>query len=331
MSNTEHRRLKIIDSHTGGEPTRVVVGWPEDVTGLDTGSLIERRTLLADRYDWIRSACINEPRGHDAMVGALLCQPVNKDCVAGVIFFNNVGYLNGCVHGSIGVAVSLHHLGRVGLGKHLIETPVGIVEVEIAAEGSVTVMNVPSYRHLKDVAVNVPCYGVVTGDVAWGGNWFFLTQADDTDSAPVVKSDNIPELFSYSAAIVHALADQGITGGDGGVIDHVEVFGEATTGVSDSRSFVLCPGLQYDRSPCGTGTSAKLACLHADGKLKPGETWRQASILDTVFECRLEELDNGRITPIISGTAFVNGEASLIIQDHDPFRYGIRPALQMNH
>lgn len=324
-------QLKVIDSHTGGEPTRVVVGWPENVIGLETGTLMERRRLLAERYDWIRSACINEPRGHEAMVGALLCQPVDKNCVAGVIFFNNVGYLNGCVHGTIGVAVTLLHMGRVGLGKHLIETPVGIVAVDIAEGGSVTVTNVPSYRHLHAIKLDVPRYGIVTGDVAWGGNWFFLTHADDVELAPEVKYDNISELTNYSAAIVQALAYYGITGGDGGVVDHVEVFGSPTAGVSDSRSFVLCPGLQYDRSPCGTGTSAKLACLHADGKLKPGQIWRQASILDTVFEGRVEELEDGRITPIISGTAFVNSEASLLIQDLDPFRYGIRPAPQMNH
>ncbi|MBK1831537.1 proline racemase family protein [Verrucomicrobiaceae bacterium R5-34] len=325
MSNPEQRYLQVIDSHTGGEPTRMVIDWPEDVTGLDTGTMMERRSLLAERYDWIRSACINEPRGHDAMVGALLCKPVNPDCVAGIIFFNNTGYLNGCLHGTIGVAVSLLHLGMISEGNHLIETPVGTVEAQVDASGSVTVRNVPSYRYRRAAQVDVPGYGVVTGDIAWGGNWFFLTEADDHDFAPAVKYKNISALTSYGVAVVQALADQGITGADGGEIDHLEIFGEATDEASDSRNFVLCPGLEYDRSPCGTGTSAKLACLYADGKLKPGETWRQASILDTIFEGQVEELDGEQITPIVSGTAYVTGEAKLIIPSEDPFRYGIRP------
>ncbi|MGB0991182.1 MAG: proline racemase family protein [Akkermansiaceae bacterium] len=319
MSNSGKSHLKVIDSHTGGEPTRVVVALPDSVSGLETGSLMARRERLAEEYDWIRSACINEPRGHDAMVGALLCQPVNPDCVAGVIFFNNVGYLNGCIHGTIGLTVTLAHMGRISTGQHRIETPVGEVIAELHADGTVSVANVPSYRYLENKTIDVPGYGNVTGDIAWGGNWFFLTD----DYAGDISPANITDLTHYSSAIVQALAAQNITGEDGGEIDHIEVFGAPTPGVSNSRSFVLCPGLAYDRSPCGTGTSAKLACLHADGKLKPGEVWKQASVLNTVFEGRVEELENGRVTPIISGAAFVNSEATLIVQDEDPFKHGI--------
>lgn len=322
MSNTDNRQLSIIDSHTGGEPTRVVVRWPSEVVGLNQGSLMERKALLADQYDWLRTSSINEPRGHDAMVGALLCQPVNPECVAGVIFFNNVGYLNGCIHGTIGLTVTLAYLGKISAGKHRIETPVGEVIAELHEDGRVTVANVPSYRYKANVAVETESYGRVSGDVAWGGNWFFLVHAPD-QSELAIRPENIAQLTHFSTEIAKVLTDQNITGQDGMEVDHIEVFGEPTPGVSDSRSFVLCPGLAYDRSPCGTGTSAKLACLYADGKLKEGEVWRQASILDTVFEGSIKILDDGRIIPSISGSAFVNSEAHILIQDEDLFRHGI--------
>lgn len=322
MNNLECVQLKVIDSHTGGEPTRVVVDWPDNLEGLYTGSLAERKKCVAEKHDWIRSACINEPRGHDAMVGALLCQPVNPDCVAGVLFFNNAGYLDSCVHGTIGLTVTLAHMGRITTGKHRIETPIGEVVAELHESGKVTVTNVPSYRYKANVAVDVDGYGTVVGDIGWGGNWFFLV--DRSQGGPEVIPANIKALTDFSSAISFALAEQGIKGENGMPVDHVELFGEPTPGVSDSRSFVLCPGLAYDRSPCGTGVSAKLACLFADGQLQPGQVWRQASILNTVFEGRMEALENGRIRPIISGTAYVNGEATLIIQDQDPFRHGIR-------
>jgi len=322
MNNTECVQLKVIDSHTGGEPTRVVVDWPDNLEGLQTGSLLERKQCMAEKHDWIRSACINEPRGHDAMVGALLCKPVNPECVAGVLFFNNAGYLSSCIHGTIGLTVTLAHMGRITTGKHRIETPIGEVVAELHEDGKVTVTNVPSYRYKANVAVDVDGYGTMVGDIAWGGNWFFLVKS--SQASPEVIPANIKALTEFSSAISFALAEQGITAEGGVPVDHVEVFGPPTPGVSDSRSFVLCPGLAYDRSPCGTGVSAKLACLFADGQLQPGQIWRQASILNTVFEGRMEELENGRIRPIISGTAYVNGEATLIIQDQDPFRHGIR-------
>ena len=323
MNNPECMQLKVIDSHTGGEPTRTVVGWPDNLEGLDTGSLAQRKQYMAEQCDWIRSACINEPRGHDAMVGALLCKPVNPDCVAGVLFFNNVGYLSSCIHGTIGLTVTLAHMGRITTGKHKIETPIGEVVAELHQDGKVTVTNVPSYRYQANVTVDVPGHGTVVGDIGWGGNWFFLVDGSQV-KCPEVRSENIAKLTEFSAALSHTLAEQGITGEGGVPVDHVEIFGEPTPGVSDSRSFVLCPGLAYDRSPCGTGLSAKLACLFADGQLQPGQIWRQASILNTVFEGRIEQLENGRIRPIISGSAYVNGEATLIIQDQDPFRHGIR-------
>lgn len=311
------RKLHVIDSHTAGEPTRVVVeGGPD----LGEGTVAEKRERLARDHDWVRTTCVNEPRGYDAMVGAILCAPSEPGCVTGVIFFNNVGLLQGCVHGTMGVAVTLAHLGRITGGEHRIETPVGVVEVELHEQGRVSVENVPSYRHAGEVSVEVPGWGVVKGEVAWGGNWFFLIR----EQGPEVESGNIESLTDFTWEVRKSLARNGITGKDGGEIDHIEVFGPpGDPAVADSRNFVLCPGREYDRSPCGTGTSAKLACLHAEGQLAEGQIWRQASILDTVFDGSVRLLDNGMVIPRISGSAWVNGESALIIDPTDPFRFGV--------
>lgn len=315
--STDLQRLKIIDSHTGGEPTRVVVSGAPDLGG---GSVAERRGRFAERADWLRGALLTEPRGFEAMVGALLCEPVDPGCVAGVIFFNNAGMIKGCLHGTMGLVRTLQYLGRIGPGEHRIETPVGEVLATLNADGSVTVANVPSYRYRAAATVEVPGYGEVRGDIAWGGNWFYLVQG----YGPEVAFAKVDELSQFSLATMAALAAAGITGEDGGAIDHIEVFGPpGDPAQADSRNFVMCPGGEYDRSPCGTGTSAKLACLHASGKLAEGEVWRQASILDTVFEGRVEDLGEGKVRPVVTGRAWVNGECELVLDPADPFRFGI--------
>ena len=270
------KRIKVIDSHTGGEPTRLVIdGFPD----LGHGSMAERRALLAQRHDDWRAAAVLEPRGSDVVVGALLCKPVDPASAAGVIFFNNTGYLGMCGHGTIGLVASLAYMGLIRPGEHRIETPVGTVTATLHGDGSVSVRNVPAWRHLHQVAVEVPGYGTVRGDVAWGGNWFFLA----SEHGQRVASDRLEALTAYSVALREALAAQGITGAGGAEIDHIELFADDDGG-ADSRNFVLCPGKAYDRSPCGTGTSAKIACLAADGKLAPGQIWHQASIIGSRFE-----------------------------------------------
>lgn len=307
--------IRVIDSHTAGEPTRVVIEGGPDLGG---GSMAERRERFRRDFDRFRSAVVNEPRGSDPVVGALLCTPVDAASAAGVIFFNNVGYLGMCGHGTIGLIVTLAHMGRIGPGVHRIETPVGIVTAELHAEGDVSVANVPSYRYRSGVAVDVPGYGAFTGDVAWGGNWFFLVR----DHAEHLDLRDVERLTEVTWAIRQALERGGITGENGAEIDHVELFGPPTVADADSRNFVLCPGKAYDRSPCGTGTSAKLACLVADGKLAPGDVWRQESIVGTVFEGSVRVVD-GAIQPTIRGKAFVNAEATLILDERDPFCWGI--------
>ncbi|MGQ0727340.1 4-hydroxyproline epimerase [Acidovorax sp.] len=309
------QRIHVIDSHTGGEPTRLVIdGFPD----LGTGTMAERRALLAERHDAWRAATVLEPRGSDVVVGALLCAPQDPANAAGVIFFNNSGYLGMCGHGTIGLIASLAYLGRITPGEHRIETPVGTVTTTLHADGSVSVRNVPAYRLHHQLAVDVPGHGRVVGDVAWGGNWFFLI----SDHGQRVASDNLEALMAYSCAVQQALKDQGIRGDNGGEIDHIELF--ADDDQADSRNYVLCPGKAYDRSPCGTGTSAKVACLAADGKLAPGALWRQASIIGSQFEASYTRQDDGKVIPTLRGRAHMSADATLLIEDKDPFGWGIR-------
>ena len=311
-------RVKVVDSHTAGEPTRLVVeGGPD----LGSGSVAQRLQRFRGEHDQFRSGIVNEPRGSEVLVGALLCEPDDSSCAAGVIFFNNVGYIGMCGHGTIGVMVTLAHLGKIGIGTHRIETPVGIVTATLHDRARVTVSNVRSYRFASAVKLDVPGYGEVKGDVAWGGNWFFLVEARDLR----VSADNTAALTGFASQVRHALNVAGVRGANGAEIDHIEVFGPASAPELHSRNFVLCPGLAYDRSPCGTGTSAKLACLFADGKLQPGEVWRQESVIGTVFEASfsVDENDRDGVLPHITGAAYMTQEATLIFDDADPLCWGI--------
>jgi 4-hydroxyproline epimerase len=316
MIDGNHRRVRVIDSHTGGEPTRVIVtGGPD----LGNGPLSDRLQRFRDEHDAFRSAVVNEPRGSDVMVGALLCEPVDPICAAGVIFFNNVGYLGMCGHGTIGLIATLSFMKRIEPGEHRIETPVGTVSAVLHSTGEVTVNNVASYRLAQNVAVDVPRYGKVRGDVAWGGNWFFLVR----DHPMELSLKNIEELTDFTWSIRQELGRQGITGAGNQEIDHIEMFASSLLLSVDSKNFVLCPGKAYDRSPCGTGTSAKLACLYADGKIREGQVWKQESIVGSVFECSIT-VRGGKVYPSIKGAAFVNADAELLLDPQDPFCMGIR-------
>lgn len=292
----------------------VISGAPD----LGDDSLSARLERFRDEHDDFRRAVVNEPRGSDAVVGALLCSPVNNLCVTGVIYFNSVDYLGMCGHGTIGVVATLAYLNRIGPGTHRIETPVGEVVAHLDDKGFVEVANVPSYRLASKVTVDVPGHGPVTGDIAWGGNWFFLVN----DHGQELEFKNLERLMEFTLKTRDALARAGITGADGHEIDHVELFGPSQLAGVNSKNFVLCPGNAYDRSPCGTGTSAKLACLFADEKLKEGQVWRQESIVGSVFEGTVRVIDN-LVHPSIKGSAFITAEADLIIDDRDPFAMGI--------
>ncbi len=318
------RRVQTVDSHTGGEPTRIVISGGPD---LGDGPIKERAKRFQDDFDSFRSAVVNEPRGSDVMVGALLLAPHDLSCVAGVIFFNNVGLLGMCGHGIIGLMATLAHLGRIGPGQHRIETPVGVVTAELEQDGSVSVQNVLSYRMEQDVTVEVEGFGAITGDIAWGGNVFFLV----SEHGQELTLANVERLTDFTWRIRQALQHAGYE------IGHIELFSPSPNPNADSRNFVLCPGKAYDRSPCGTGTSAKLACLAADGKLASGAIWRQESIVGTLFEGSVEIVDTSNVKslnktqpnptivkPTIRGRAYINAESTLLLDPADPFCMGIR-------
>jgi len=308
------QRIRVIDSHTAGEPTRLVLdGGP----ALGSGPLETRVQRFREQFDSYRSAVVNEPRGSDTVVGALLCTPHRTDCSFGVIFFNNVGYLGMCGHGTIGLVASLAHARRLAPGALRIDTPVGAVDAHLHADGRIDVGNVPSYRKAQGVVADVPGIGAVRGDIAWGGNWFFLVDAQERRLA----LDNVESLTDFTWRVRQALNAQGFPD-----VDHVELFGPSPTAGVDCRNFVLCPGKAYDRSPCGTGTSARLACLAAEGALAEGESWIQESILGSSFSASFRWLDrsSGKIAPTISGRAHVTAESTLLLDASDPFCWGIR-------
>ncbi len=324
MTSSQSRRVRVIDSHTGGEPTRLVISGGPD---LGNGSLADRLQRFRSQHDDFRSAVVNEPRGSDVMVGALLCEPVDPASAAGVIFFNNVGYLGMCGHGTIGLVATLSFMKRIAPAEHRIETPVGTVSAVLHGNGEVTVNNVASYRLAANVEVDVPRYGKVHGDVAWGGNWFFLVHENVHENKNGNRLElslaQVEELTDFTWAIRQALRQKGITGAANQEIDHIELFAPSRLPSIDSKNFVLCPGKAYDRSPCGTGTSAKLACLYADGKIREGQVWKQESIVGSVFEGSISVRD-GKVYPSIKGAAFVNAEAELVLDPQDPFCMGIR-------
>ena len=314
MGQAKTRRIQIVDSHTGGEPTRVVLSGGPD---LGKGPLHERRERFQQQFDRFRSAIVNEPRGSDVLVGALLVEPHDTTCPAGVIFFNNGGYLGMCGHGTIGLMVTLAYLGRIKPGDHRLETPAGTVTATLHPTGEVSVANVPSWRAKKTVTVDVPGIGKITGDVAWGGNWFFLVEQHGQE----LSLANADRLTDFCWRVRQAVNAQGFP-----EVDHVELFGPPTAVGANSKNFVQCPGKAYDRSPCGTGTSAKLACLAADGKLAEGAVWTQESFIGSTFTGKFRWLDRaaGKVEPVITGTASVNAEATLLLDEGDPFCWGIR-------
>lgn len=315
------RKIHVIDSHTEGEPTRVVVdGLPD----LGPGDAAERLRLFREKHDDLRSAVVNEPRGFDAMVGALLLEPAAPDAVAQMLFFNNVSTLRMCGHGTIGVVATLSYLGRLDPGRHRLESPEGDVWATLHDDASVSIDNVFSYRHRAGVEVDTEHHGIVPGDIAWGGNWFFLVDARGL--AVDLDLRHVQDLTELAWDVRRSLSRAGLTGADGGEIDHVELCGPPAHG-GDGKNFVLCPGGEYDRSPCGTGTSAKMACLAADGKLGDGDVWRQESILGTIFEgsVRLTERDGiAGVAPTVRGRAWITAESTLLLDPGDPFAHGIR-------
>jgi proline racemase len=219
-----------------------------------------------------------------------------------------------CGHGLIGMLVALQHAGLVKPGLVRVDTPAGYIAAVLGANGEVTFDNVPSYRKHHELELYLPGIGNVPSDIARGGNWYCLIgQHEHT-----LELANVAQLTGYCTRVRRAVNDSGFP-----EVDHVELFGPSPTPGVNSRSFVLCPGGAYDRSPCGTGTSAKLACLAADNKLAPGAAWVQESIVGSTFRAKYRR-QGDKIVPTIAGTAHVTADAMLLIDPTDPFAWGIR-------
>ena len=319
--------VQVIDSHTEGEPTRVVISGGPDLRGE---SVAEKAADFRSRFDSFRRAVVCEPRGHEALVGALLVESDRDSSETGVIFFNNVGTLHMCVHGTIGVMVTLAHLDMLGRGSYTLDTPVGPVLAHLGDNGLVSVENVPSFRQQQDVMIEMDGIGTVRGDVAWGGNWFFLVDDHGLDLATtdieLLREHAIHVRRGLEASAVHGVHRDAETGEETyHVIDHVEFFDAPGRSDCDSRNFVLCPGGEYDRSPCGTGLSAKIACLAADGLLGNGQPWAQESIIGSRFVGRYREVEGrpGEVVPTITGGGWITGSSELYLDPGDPFVHGI--------
>jgi 4-hydroxyproline epimerase len=307
-------KLRVVDSHTEGEPTRLVVEGLPDLRG----SVFDKRSALERDHDWIRTMVCLEPRGSEIVVGAALFPPSAPGCLADVVYFDNAAYIGMCGHGTIGVMATLYWMGRIAAGRHQLNTVAGVVSAEVLDAQTVKVENVPAFRKQKDAVVEVPGFGKVVGDIAYGGNWFFLVK----DPAPPVDEFHLASLTAFTSAVMDSLRDQGLTGDGGARIDHVMVFGPPSRPDADSRNFVLCPGKEYDRSPCGTGTSAKMACLLEDGELDEGQVWIQESVIRSVFRGSVVRRD-GAIYPTIEGRAFVTGDCQLFADPADPYGHGV--------
>ncbi|MBT6453353.1 MAG: hydroxyproline-2-epimerase [Planctomycetes bacterium] len=308
--------IHYIDTHTAGEPTRVITGGFPD---LGSGSISDQRDVLLRDHDSLRAGIVREPRGHEAMVAALLLESSLQDCQAGVIFFNNVGALAMCGHGAMGVVEALRHMGRIEAGDCQLETPAGVVGLNLAEDGEISLRNVASYRCAADCTVTLEDGSSVTGDIAWGGNWFFIAETPGIE----VDSKHVSALTEVASRIRDALDGAGIRGSNGEQIDHIELHQSLPAGQGQgTRSFVLCPGREWDRSPCGTGTSATMACEYQKGTLKEGDLWHQIGVLGTRFVGSFVVADEG-IVPTIHGQASLCGEGTLYFPPDDPFRHGI--------
>ncbi len=308
--------MHVIDSHTGGMPTRVILDGAPD---LGSGPLADRARRLATEHESFYKSVLLEPRGQPGMVGALLVEPENPDCKAGVIYFDADAVLGMCGHGTIGLGVTLAHLGRIDIGVHRLETPAGEVTIDLKDANTVQVTNIESRRVHHAVTIDTEGFGPVTGDVAYGGNWFFIV-----DPSPIpVSPDNIRQLTDMTIAIREACIAQGIGGENGEPVDHVILQGSSPNAGVHSRNFVLCPDDDYDRSPCGTGSSARLACLAASGRLPAGEEITQESVIGSSYRLSYQPGQHGGVIPRLTGQAHIMSESRLIFAENDPFRMGI--------
>ncbi|MFW6692287.1 proline racemase family protein [Streptomyces sp. MAR4 CNX-425] len=327
------RYFTAVDSHTEGMPTRVVTGGVGVVPGA---TMAERRAYFAEHLDDVRRLLVNEPRGHAAMSGAILQPPTRPDADYGVLYIEVSGLLPMCGHGTIGVATVLVETGMVPVTEPVtrvrLDTPAGPVTAEVAVSGgraeSVTFRNVPSFALELDAAVEVPGLGRVTYDMAYGGNFYAILPADSL-GIPFAKAEK-QRMLDVGLAIMAAVneqrrpvhpADPGIAG-----CKHVQLTAPPAGGGADARNaMVIHPGW-FDRSPCGTGTSARMAQLYARGELALGADFVNESLLGTLFTGRLEEetaVGGVRAQiPAVTGRAWITGMGQYLLDPEDPFPAG---------
>jgi proline racemase len=327
--------LQAVDSHTAGEPTRIVTGGLPPVAGA---TMAEKRAALRIRHDALRRALVHEPRGHDAIVVAYLVPPCHPDAHAGVVFCNDVGYLGMCGHGAIGVATVLVGMGMVPAQEPetrvVLDTPAGLVPCRVAVSNgrarAVTITNVPSFQFRQRAIAAVPGFGKVAADIAWGGNWFAFVEAAQLGLH--VDKAHLPQLLPAAIAVREALAANGVRGvhpesGEEQLVDHVKLFDALEGPTPGARAMTLCPGTAYDRSPCGTGTSAKLAVLHSKGELGVGEWFTSESVIGTRFRARIAATTQvgqfAAIVPEIEGAAYVTGLQTFVLDPEDPCVHGL--------
>ena len=312
-------RLRVIDSHTIGEPTRVVLD-ESLVAGLDLGggSVRDRRDRFRDRCDHVRSALVGDPRGTTAMVGVILVPPADPTCRFGAFYVNRVGYLDMCGHATIGLAVTLGARGIIEPGDFRLESPAGVVGVTWHGGGEASFECVPPRRIAQNLALACDDGSRVTGDVATSGLWCYLCR----DHGLPVEPTAIPALTARAWSIRRALEARGLSGDGGEVIDHVVLLGPPRDPGNDGRAFVLCPDGAFDRSPCGTGTSALVGCLFEDGILTAGRTWRQESVLGGVYEASIRR-ERDILVPTVRGRAWLTAETTLHFAGDDPYRTGL--------
>jgi 4-hydroxyproline epimerase len=312
-------QLRVLDSHTIGEPTRLVIDeWCAASLDLGTGSVRQRRDVFRERYDHLRRAIVADPRGVEAMVGVVLVPPTDPSCDLGAIYFNRVGYLDMCGHATIGLAVSLGHLGRISPGPFRLETPAGVVGVQWHGGTSVSFQCVSPRRIHRGLVVRCADGTTVSGDVATSGLWFFICR----DHGLSIDTEAISQLRDKAWAIRRSLAAAGVTGDTGEVIDHIVLMGPPQDPANHARNFVLCPDGAFDRSPCGTATSALVGCLHDDDLLAEGALWRQESILGGVYEASINR-SGGVLMPTVRGQAWITAESTLHFAADDPYRTGL--------
>ncbi|MCX7884843.1 MAG: proline racemase [Caloramator sp.] len=327
------RTINAVDSHTMGEPTRIVIGGVPVIPGK---TMPEKKAYLEKNLDHIRTAIMHEPRGHKDMFGSIITQPTKEEADLGIIFMDGGGYLNMCGHGSIGALTVAVELGMVPVKEPytdvVLEAPAGLVKGKVKVEDGkakeVSIVNVPSFLYKQDVEVDVPEVGKLTIDISFGGSFFALVKSSDI--AIDICTSNAQKLCDVGMKILKAVNEQVKV--QHPVLEHiksvdlVEIYGPAKNPKATLQNVVVFGQGQVDRSPCGTGTSAKLATLYAKGQLKINEEFIYESITGTMFKGRvLEETKVGdykAIIPEITGSAYITGFNQFIIDPEDPLKYG---------